>query len=177
MTNGHPQASRADQSNGLGLAGFIVSLIGFVSCGLISPIGLIMSIIAMKREPKGFAIAGLVLGILGSLWMLVVVGFVLVMGGLAAAAAAVGIAGGISSAKSMKEMIELTPIVEQYQIDNGALPTSVSQLPGVTSEQITDEWGNQYLIVPDSSANGFSLVSMGPDGQASSGDEIEFNRD
>lgn len=77
--------------NGLGLAGFIVSLVGLVSRGLISPVGLVMSIVALKREPKGFAIAGLVLGILSSVWIVIGLAF----GLFAAIPAALGIAQGV----------------------------------------------------------------------------------
>lgn len=35
------------QSNGLGAAGFIVSLVGFPTCGLLSPIGLLLSFLAL----------------------------------------------------------------------------------------------------------------------------------
>ena len=58
--------------NGLGVAGFVVSLLGLLSCGLIAPIGLILSALAMRRLPRGLAIAGLVLGILGTLELAVV---------------------------------------------------------------------------------------------------------
>ncbi|MBC7834911.1 MAG: hypothetical protein H7Y88_07400 [Phycisphaerales bacterium] len=79
------------QENGLGLAGFIVSLIGLISCGILSPIGLIMSWIAKSREPKGLAIAGVVLGLVGSAELILflalgVFGMILAALGLAAGA-------------------------------------------------------------------------------------------
>ena len=46
------------ETNGLGLAGFIVSLVGICSGGVLSPIGLVLSIVGLFREPRGFAIAG-----------------------------------------------------------------------------------------------------------------------
>ena len=55
--------------NGLGLASFIVSIIGLVSAGILSPVGAVMGLIAIRREPRGFAIAGLVIGLLGSIWI------------------------------------------------------------------------------------------------------------
>jgi len=57
-------------SNGLGVAGFIVSLCGLLfTCGLICPIGFLLSLFALFKPPRGFAIAGSVIGGLGSLWM------------------------------------------------------------------------------------------------------------
>ncbi|TSE00654.1 DUF4190 domain-containing protein [Skermania sp. ID1734] len=60
------------QSNGLGTAGFVVGLLGFLASipfGFLAWIlvlpGLVLSAIGIRREPKGLAIAGLVLSILG----------------------------------------------------------------------------------------------------------------
>lgn len=59
----------------MGIAGFVLSLLGLVSCGLLSPIGLILSWIGMYREPKGLAIAGFVMGLIGSFWLFVALAF------------------------------------------------------------------------------------------------------
>lgn len=59
----------APPSNGLGTAGFIVSLISFFLCGLTSPLGLMMSLVALFFRPRGMAAAGVLLGALGSWWL------------------------------------------------------------------------------------------------------------
>ena len=59
------------QTNGLGLAGFIVSLFGLLTCGTLSPIGFLLSVIGVFKSPRGFAIAGSILGALGSVWLAV----------------------------------------------------------------------------------------------------------
>ncbi len=65
---------RPAASNGLGVAGFVVSLVGLVTClWIICPIGLILSFIAMFRRPRGMAIAGFIIGLLGSLWIILIV--------------------------------------------------------------------------------------------------------
>lgn len=79
-------------SNSAGLAGFVISLVGLLSCGLLSPVGLIISMMGLKREPKGLAIAGVVIGLVGSLWVIVALVFglfavILAALGLGAAAA------------------------------------------------------------------------------------------
>ena len=60
----HPRAERS-QTNTAGLVGFIIALVSLVGCGgLLSPLSLIFSIVGMNKQPKGFAIAGLVLSLL-----------------------------------------------------------------------------------------------------------------
>jgi hypothetical protein len=77
----------ASQDNNLGTAGFVISLVGILSCGFLSPVGAILSLMALNKEPKGLAIAGLVIGILGSAWVVVA----LIFGLFAVFAAAIGI--------------------------------------------------------------------------------------
>lgn len=61
--------------DGMAIAGFVLSLVGIISCGFLSPIGLILSWISLSRKSSGLATAGLVLGILGSLWVIVALVF------------------------------------------------------------------------------------------------------
>src|SRR5690348_9132833 len=56
----------AQPTNGLGLAGFITSLVGIVTCGVIAPIGLVLSLFGLMKPPRGFAIAGTIIGLIGS---------------------------------------------------------------------------------------------------------------
>ena len=66
------------KSNGLGVSGFILSLIGLIF-GLIHPIaiislfiGFILSFIGLFRKPRGFAIAGFLIGLIS---ILVIIAF------------------------------------------------------------------------------------------------------
>ena len=54
-----------NQSNAMGTAGFVVSLIGLLTCGLLSIFGLVLSLFGLRKNPKGFAIAGAIMGLLG----------------------------------------------------------------------------------------------------------------
>ncbi|WP_432800131.1 hypothetical protein [Poriferisphaera sp. WC338] len=74
------------ETNSLGTAGLIVSIVGLVFGGILCPIGFLMSLIAVFKKPRGMAIGGLVIGGLGSLIVL----FVLLLFGAAIAAAIVG---------------------------------------------------------------------------------------
>ena len=65
-------------TNGLGIAGFIVSLVGLLSCGLLCPIGFLLSLVGLTKQPRGFAIAGAIIGAIGTLW-LVLFGFAMIV--------------------------------------------------------------------------------------------------
>jgi hypothetical protein len=75
-----PATPRVRSENGFGVAGFIISVLAIITCGLLSPIGLLVSLFGLFRRPRGFAIAGTVLGLLGT----VIVGSVVAMMVLAA---------------------------------------------------------------------------------------------
>lgn len=68
--------------NGLAVAGFVVSLVSLFFCGISSIVGLILSIIGMTQiknsikagvpqRGNGLAIAGLVIGIIGTVFILI----------------------------------------------------------------------------------------------------------
>jgi hypothetical protein len=50
-------------SNRLGIAGFVLSLLGLISCGLLAPVGLVLSLVGVRKEPRGLAIAGAVISL------------------------------------------------------------------------------------------------------------------
>lgn len=49
------------ETNGLGIAGFVLSILSLLTLGLLSPLSLLLSLIAVFRRPRGFAIAGLII--------------------------------------------------------------------------------------------------------------------
>ncbi|MCH2160647.1 MAG: hypothetical protein MK085_02115 [Phycisphaerales bacterium] len=56
--------------NSAGLAGFIIALISPAGCGVLSLLGIIVSLFGMKRPPRGLATTGLVLSLLtGVAWV------------------------------------------------------------------------------------------------------------
>jgi len=172
MTDQHHAAApppTTSESNGVGLAGFIVSLVGLVSCGVLSPIGLILSFIGLFRQPKGFAIAGFVLGLLGSAWILVFV-FVLGLAGFAMVLGAVGFQG---QAELIRDGLELGPAAERYYQSQGTLPASASELPNLDEERYRDNWGNEYRLEADEQTGEIRIISNGPDGQPDTNDDLE----
>jgi len=169
-----PPASPPPETNGLGLAGFIVSLIGLVSCGLISPIGLVLSFVGLFRQPKGFAIAGFVLGLLGSAWILALFVLGAFVAVLVPILAFVGFGG---YAEAFADGVEISEAVDRYYEQNGTLPSSIDDLSGVESDDLEDFWGNQYRLEVDEQAGEIRVISNGPDGQPGNDDDIELDFD
>ncbi len=140
-----PQEPRVPARNGLGLAGFIVSLVGIVSCGLTAPIGLILSLVALKRPPKGLAIAGLVIGFVGCLE---------------------GVGAVILGVKFVKPMVETMAVLAETQQeledryrDTHEIPTA-AEGQELIADRI-DGWGTAIQYAPGES--GFTLRSAGLD--------------
>lgn len=67
------------EKNGIGLAGFILSIVAFVLFwipiinGICWLLGLILSIVGMFKRPKGFAIAGLVISLIGIVFFILAI--------------------------------------------------------------------------------------------------------
>ncbi len=167
--NAAPQ--RSPETNGLGLAGFIVSLVGFLSCGLLSPVGLIMSFIAMFRQPKGLAIAGFVIGLIGSIWAIVI--FVFVGIGVLFALIA-GLVGGQGYIDAGIDAFEIREAVIEYQSEHQALPSSIGEVTGLETDTLNDHWGRPYRIEIDGQTQKLRVISDGPDGIADTDDDIEI---
>ena len=170
MTGYAPQYAPANRSNGFGLAGFITALVGIVSCGLLSPIGVILSAIGLRKEPRGFAIAGLVIGLLGSIW--------LVLGGLAlgvmcAGLAAAGIKVGdlMPYGQTIDQMETAQRAVASYvSAHNGELPADMATFLGDQGLNLADAWKNAIRV--ERTDGGFRVWSAGPDGQFDSKDDV-----
>ncbi len=85
---GQPYANYAApaKTNGLAIASLVVSLAGFISCFLSSPVGLILGIVALTKigqsdqKGRGMAIAGVIIGGVFTLFLL----FMVFSGGWAA---------------------------------------------------------------------------------------------
>ena len=63
--SGQPHRQQGQPTNGIGLTGFIFSLVGLFLCGIPSVIGLVISAFGLRKEPRGLAIAGVIIGLIG----------------------------------------------------------------------------------------------------------------
>jgi hypothetical protein len=175
--NHHPP----QQSNGLGIAAFICSLLGVISCGALSPlslVGFILALFAIRREPRGFAIAGLVLGIIGSLGIiLLIVGvgfaaFIALIGGILTV---FGVGGGLQIVGAELEADANAQAVVDHIQRTGNPPVLLDDVAGIGEDEATDPWGNRYELVL--APNSATVISAGPDGQFDTDDDISAERD
>jgi hypothetical protein len=158
-------------TNGLGIAGFITSLVGIVSCGLLAPVGLILSLFALVKRPRGFAIAGTVIGAIGCVvlvaWSL---GFVLAM---------IGVGAGVKEvANHVQTYTTARDVAAQIEAKRG---TDRSLPPDADADAIagatTDAWGTPYRYEAGGAAGGYALLSAGRDRQFETGDDVRMTAD
>lgn len=158
-----------EQSNSAGFWGFILSLLGVTCCvgTCFSWVGLIVSLIGLGKRPRGFAIAGVVLGVIGT------------TGGLAfwgtAGKPVIRLARsiGLVEIRTVASMWEAEKLVLEAYDDTGRLPASLTDLADGTLV-FTDEWGTPLGYRVSTNGQGYSLHSAGPDKLWGTGDEISY---
>lgn len=157
------------EGNTLGLIGFVLSLIGLLGCcvqpaALFSIAGLVLSIVALSKRPRGLAIAGVVLGVLGASSALVVF---LLIGAAVLAFIPLAIAVAAMAGPEIETEVEqaiLEAKVSAYVDQAGAFPTDLSQIPDLSEKLLTDPWGTPYrLDILNVAAEDFEIRSAGPD--------------
>ena len=153
-------AVAARRTNGWGIAGFVVSLVAYLTCGLLSPIAALLSFIGVLRAPRGLAIAGLIL----SLPPILVWGALLTVGRpYAVTYFRVGLDG---------------YAIQQYAgAHSGMVPrdSTWQQVVARAGGKSVDAWGQplQYDVRSDTD---FDIRSVGPDGVVNTYDDIAFSK-
>ena len=131
------------ESNGLGVAGFFIALIGLaIPTGIVALLGLLISLVALGRPPRGFAAIGVLMGLIGTVVWMVITG-VAVLGALAVGVVAV-LGGAAVFILTQPEIIEVTAdmfnvtiAAVEYEEDNGVLPPDLTVL-GLSVSTVTD---------------------------------------
>lgn len=166
-----PQApAQRTPSNGLGVAGFVVSLVGVVAtCGALAPVGLLLSLVAMFKKPRGFAFAGVVLGLIGTVLISVIT-----LSGVAAASFAAEQARMHEQLGQREQaQIQIAGLAERVGVfheQNARPPLALDLLPFVDASMLIDPWGRAFEFEPD--IDGFSIRSVGPDGVGFTDDDV-----
>lgn len=162
MRQGPRASHEAPPTNGLGLAGFIVSLVGMVvTLGFLCPIGILLSVIALFKAPRGFAIAGTVIGFIGS-GMAVMVVFLAIYTVSAAKT-------GMASMMVYTDLNSATYPIEDHYTDKSALPDDAAG--NALLSGYYDSWG-QAITYQKNSETAYTLTSSGPDMIAGNTDDV-----
>ena len=160
--SGPPHSS---PTNGLGIAGFILSLVGLIlTCGLLSPLGLLLSLFALFKPPRGFAVAGVITGLVGSA-MLAFFGYAIVMRALGIGEAARAAA---KTAQTMAVIDQAQAVIEQHRAESGELPEGIEGNKLVIG--IQDAWQNSLRY--DRMNGDYLIRSAGPDGEFETADDL-----
>lgn len=170
----------ANPTNGMAVAGFVCSLLGLFTAGnLLSPIGLILSAVALGRPGNralaGWGVALGILGLCGWAIALLIAGAALI----AIFAALLGI-GIIALANPIKaevtaDMGIIAAALEKEREDSGYLPADLASL-GLDGAFLTDPWNNAYEYrLTDANDHGYEIISAGKDGQIATDDDIAFS--
>ena len=152
---------QAPRRNGLAAAGFRMSIIGLLSLGFLSPLALLLCMLGLIRSPRGWALSGTLLSLVGVGLMATVI---------------TGIAHHQEShsgykfhrtAKAMKQLSD--EIKEQVVANDGKLIEDVKG--SRMALEYKDAWGNELRYEPVDKA-GYAIRSVGPDGRYASFDDI-----
>ncbi|MHC4977050.1 MAG: DUF4190 domain-containing protein [Planctomycetota bacterium] len=155
------------QHNTAGIVGFVISLMGLFSAGLLSPIGLIVSMMGLTKTPRGFAVAGVIIGLIGSLELVIMV---LVITAIAGAGMMVFLMVmffqnfGVEGLETFADTGEIMKQIVLYEDENGTLPQSIGDLT-LEDKTLTDYWGNPYVITMDQNERTITITTYGEDGR------------
>jgi hypothetical protein len=139
-------------SNPLGIVGFILAF-------CISPLGLLLSLIALAWRPRGFAVAGVIIGLIGS-----------VIWGVFGTSAWIARHGFFLAT----EYVEVRSAVERYSAaHNGELPADLATA-GVVGDAAKDPWGKEYRFEVAADGKSWTLTSASYDGRFGTADDAVF---
>ncbi len=154
-------------SNPAGFWGFVLSLLGLVACGLPSPIGLVVSTIGLKKQPRLLAVVGVVLGLIGTLgWG--VTGLLVYQG---ASKARTMIGESLTSGMEINsDAVAIRDACVKFKAERGVMPGSLDTID-VDDDARIDPWGTRYRFEL-TSGDGFILISDGADRMTGTADDI-----
>jgi hypothetical protein len=161
---GSQRAAPKDEFNGWGVAGFVTAILGIFTCGFLHPLSLLISLVGLMWKPRGLAIAGVIISVLGS-GFLMISGYALVLGFL-----------------GMKEFVteegkrfntnttlsEAAQVIERHQASTGELPDPIEGNKLLMEMQ--DAWGQSLRY--ETSDRKFVIRSAGPDRQMNTADDL-----
>jgi hypothetical protein len=153
-------SSTITETNSLGIAGFIVSIVGVLTCGLLSIFGVMLSAIGMAKAPRGFAIAGLLIGFVGLAQLAAVAVFFISLTGSAKKVFYSGV--------TVVQLKEAADRIARSWEQEGKIPTQETGENLLRNKK--DFWDQQLVYETDGES--FSIRSIGPDGIPKNQDDL-----
>jgi hypothetical protein len=171
----------AQAGNGLGVAGFFIAAIGIlIPTGIVALLGLLVSLVALGKAPRGFAGMGVLIGLIGTAVWMAITG-VAIVGALAIGVGAV-LFGSVAFVLMQPEIIEVsadmvnvTIAAYEYEDKHGSMPDGLDSL-GLSVSATTDPWGNPYRYVITEDDLGFDVISSGSDGIMGTDDDLALSQ-
>jgi len=147
------------------LVGFILSLTGLLAPCMF-PVGMVVSLFGLGKQPKGLAIAGLIIGAVGTLILVVIFAIyatvILACIGIAAAAQPV-----VATELAIDEAVVE---IDDYYYENDDLPDEATGNALISG--MLDGWERQLRYELDDDAfDGYLIRSAGPDGMFDTDDD------
>jgi len=164
------------EKNTLGIIGLTVSVVGLFTFGILSPLGLAASIAGVLKRPRGAAIAGIILGLIGTTLLLAYT----LPRYMPPAVRRVGIGATaretVGSRADNDTFILLSGVADQLdarRTDNGDAPSLADGQAATAGRQ--DSWITviQYNRIDDET---FEVRSAGPDQMFRTDDDIVVTR-
>ena len=149
--------------NPLGVLGSVVSVLGIFTLGIVSPIGLGLSLLGLLRGPRGSAMFGTLLGGLGT-------AFLLLWGwGVVAGINAVDTA--VKSDETEVAMRTAVAKIEEYRQEYRQLPEGVEGNVLLIEAELNDAWGQSLRYEPIDKGQ-YAVRSAGPDQEFDTADDL-----
>ena len=156
---------RRYEPNSMGIAGLIISIVGVVlTCGLLCPVGLLFSLVGLTKKPRGEAIAGTIIGGLGTLAVVAVVGFFVLVGSAAVNAERRQ----RNEQTTLAALDEAEAAIEEYRYDTTQLPAGIEGNKLVIP--YTDAWGTSLRYEPE--GDSYRIRSAGADQKFDTRDDV-----
>lgn len=152
--------------NWLGAWGFGVSLFGLLfTFGLLCPLGFLLSFFGLFSPKRGFAVAGLILGGIGSLFVAAGVGTIAI-----AASTVHHYRVEVPKLEKTRQVLNTACVeVESFRQENGKLPEGIEGNKLVL--KFEDGFGNAVRYEPEENGD-YGIRSAGHDGQFDTDDDL-----
>jgi hypothetical protein len=156
------------ESNLLGIWGFILSLLAlFLTCGVLSPLALLVSLFGLLWRPRGFAVAGTVVSGLATLVLAVAVG----TWWSAAAEVRADYEKGVQTEETHHAITRAHQAIAEYRNEHeGQLPGPVEGNKRVLV--FSDGWQTELRYDRGDDSESYTIRSAGPDKEFDTPDDI-----